>query len=198
MAYLGGVSTKHLQYVLEYIYLGEVNIAHENVDMFLEHAKKFKLQGFQVKKESEEVQETLLVKEEYVESFENTQWPFANNINGDNETENRTFSFSESNKQEHSNQLINTETHAIDQPYLNIEDKFSDVDSDTNIDDLLADDDNDDFVPNTKPVIMNCHQQWEDKFQKMFDSGLSKLQKKGVLNWRLSKYPDIYPNIHVS
>ena len=53
VAYLGGVSTKHLQYVLEYIYLGEANIAHEDVAKFLEHAKKIKLQSF--KGENEEV-----------------------------------------------------------------------------------------------------------------------------------------------
>ena len=60
VAHLGGVSTKHLQYVLEYIYLGEANIAHEesniaheDVDKFLEHANKFKLQGFKGNKHFE-------------------------------------------------------------------------------------------------------------------------------------------------
>ena len=70
VAYLGGVSTKYLQYVLEYIYLGEVNIAHEDVDKFLEHAKKFKLPGFKGKNEEvKKIQEyfpkpRLLAKEE--------------------------------------------------------------------------------------------------------------------------------------
>ena len=56
VAYLG-VKTKHLHYVLDYIYLGEVSIEDENVDIFLELAKKFKLQGFERHKGLENTQE---------------------------------------------------------------------------------------------------------------------------------------------
>ena len=62
VAYLGGVNTRHLHYVLDYIYLGEVNIAHEDVDSFLEQAKKFKLQGFETHKGSENIQREGLIK----------------------------------------------------------------------------------------------------------------------------------------
>ena len=69
VAFLGGVNTRHLHYVLDYIYLGEVNIAHEDVDCFLEQAKKFKLQGFESQKGSENIQGSLLrPKEEVVEN----------------------------------------------------------------------------------------------------------------------------------
>ena len=63
-------SAPNILCVLEYIYLGEVNIAHEDVDKFLEHAKKFKLQGFKGKNEEvKKIQEyfakpRLLAKEE--------------------------------------------------------------------------------------------------------------------------------------
>ena len=197
VAYLGGVSTKYLQCVLEYIYLGEVNIAHEDVDKFLEHAKKFKLQGFEDKKDSEKGQETSglsspthSVKEEYVETFENTTEDiYANIINGDNETtENK--SLSERNNEENSNELNDTETHEVDQPDLNNEDNFSDVVNDIYRNDLLADDDdltmeeegesldNDDtMLKDTKPVIMNCDLQWEDK-TKFVQAKIKKTDKK--------------------
>ena len=74
VAYLGGVKTRHLHYVLDYIYLGEVNIEDENVDIFLELAKKFKLQGFERHKGLENTQENsglIKPKEESLEVIEN-------------------------------------------------------------------------------------------------------------------------------
>ena len=45
VVYLSGVSTKNLNYVLDYIYVGEVQLIHEDVDDFLDHARKFKVHG---------------------------------------------------------------------------------------------------------------------------------------------------------
>ena len=43
--YLGGVDTKNLHYVLDYIYKGEVQLLQEDVSDFLIHANKFKIHG---------------------------------------------------------------------------------------------------------------------------------------------------------
>ena len=196
VAYLGGVSTKHLQYVLEYIYLGEVNISNEDVDKFLEHAKKFKLQGFEGKKEL--FRPELLAKEESVETFENiqedndiTKSVVDADINGVHGSDNRTLS--ESNKEEENS----NETHEIDQPDLNDADNFND--NDINIDDILADDedltidedgesvDNDDsMLKDTKPDKMNCHLQLEEKISKFVQAKIKKTDKKMELKNKMN------------
>ena len=43
--YLSGASTKNLNYVLDYIYVGEVQLIHDDVDDFLDLARKFKVHG---------------------------------------------------------------------------------------------------------------------------------------------------------
>ena len=94
VAYLGGVSTKHLQYVLDYIYLGEVNIAIEDVDEFLAHAKKFKLPAFEGHTESDTTKEdhTLIVrpKDENVEE-ESTEECGKDEDNNDEELEDADY-----------------------------------------------------------------------------------------------------------
>ena len=53
VVYLGGVDTKNLNYVLDYIYTGEVQLLHEDVDDFLDHARKFKVQGWEEQQNNE-------------------------------------------------------------------------------------------------------------------------------------------------
>ena len=45
LLYLGGVSSVNLGFILNYIYHGEVNIFQEQLDSFLESAKKLEIQG---------------------------------------------------------------------------------------------------------------------------------------------------------
>ena len=74
VAYLGGVKTRHLHNVLDYIYLGEVNIEDEDVDIFIEQAKKLKLRGFEIQKDSGNMHENsglIRPKEEDLEVVEN-------------------------------------------------------------------------------------------------------------------------------
>ena len=53
VVYLGGIDTKNLNYVLDYIYTGEVQLLHEDVDDFLDHARKFKVQGWEEQQNNE-------------------------------------------------------------------------------------------------------------------------------------------------
>ena len=43
--YLGGVSSKNIGFILDYIYIGEVNLYQENLDGFLESAEKLEIAG---------------------------------------------------------------------------------------------------------------------------------------------------------
>ena len=43
--YLGGVSSVNLQFILDYIYHGEVNLFQEQLDSFLESAQKLEIEG---------------------------------------------------------------------------------------------------------------------------------------------------------
>ena len=52
LIYLGGVTSKNLNYVLDYIYVGEVQLLHEDVDDFLDYARKFKIYGLGLEKET--------------------------------------------------------------------------------------------------------------------------------------------------
>ena len=52
VVYLGGVDTKNLNYVLDYIYIGEVQLLHEDVDHFLENARKFKIHGLEAESDA--------------------------------------------------------------------------------------------------------------------------------------------------
>ena len=45
LMYLGGVSSENLQYLLDYIYHGEVNIYQEQLDSFLHCAQKLEIEG---------------------------------------------------------------------------------------------------------------------------------------------------------
>ena len=45
LLYLGGVSSVNLEYILDYIYNGEVNIFQEQLDSFLENAQKLEIEG---------------------------------------------------------------------------------------------------------------------------------------------------------
>ena len=45
LLYLGGVSSRNLGFILDYIYYGEVNIYQEHLDSFLESAQKLEISG---------------------------------------------------------------------------------------------------------------------------------------------------------
>ena len=45
LLFLGGVSSVNLGYILDYIYQGEVNIYQEQLDSFLESARKLEIEG---------------------------------------------------------------------------------------------------------------------------------------------------------
>merc|ERR1712133_336480 len=45
LLFLGGVNSKNLGYILDYIYKGEVNIFQEQLDSFLESAQKLEIEG---------------------------------------------------------------------------------------------------------------------------------------------------------
>jgi len=45
LLYLGGVTSKNLNYCLDYIYHGEVHILHDDIDELLIQAKKLQLEG---------------------------------------------------------------------------------------------------------------------------------------------------------
>ena len=62
LLYLDGVNSKEINLMLEYIYQGEVQICQEDLNRFLEIAKKFQLDGLL---ETEEL--TNLTDEKYVE-----------------------------------------------------------------------------------------------------------------------------------
>ena len=47
LLYLGGVGSKDLENVLNYIYFGEVKVAQKNLEKFIETAKKFMLEGLE-------------------------------------------------------------------------------------------------------------------------------------------------------
>ena len=168
VAYLGGVNTRLLHYVLDYIYLGEVNIAHEDVDSFLEQAKKFKLQGFETHKGSENIQREGLIKpkeealENVVEDISTTpQVDMDDDIADDNtriHPESQDNEMREIIEEEHSNTMTNLENdipvtvtqntespHEVDQQEKislkteNDDEETFDLDED--FEDLLADDD---------------------------------------------------------
>ena len=48
LLYLSGVDSKNLNYILDFIYVGEVQLLHDDFDAFLGHAKKFQISGFDV------------------------------------------------------------------------------------------------------------------------------------------------------
>ena len=58
MLYLDSVDIKEINFMLDYIYQGEVSIHQEYLDRFLEIATKFQLQGLLTDDNGEEVQET--------------------------------------------------------------------------------------------------------------------------------------------
>ena len=64
LLYLDGVDTREINLMLDYIYRGEVQIYQENLDRFLEIAKKFNLDGL-VAEEEEEKDTSRYFKEEY-------------------------------------------------------------------------------------------------------------------------------------
>ena len=45
LIYLSGITSKDLECIVDYIYHGEVQIYQEDIDSFLEHAKKLKIEG---------------------------------------------------------------------------------------------------------------------------------------------------------
>ena len=45
LLYLSGINSENLQFILEYIYCGEVKLFHEQLDCFLESAKKLEIKG---------------------------------------------------------------------------------------------------------------------------------------------------------
>ena len=45
LIYLGGISAKNLKYILDFMYHGEVNVARDELDKFLEVAKTLKIKG---------------------------------------------------------------------------------------------------------------------------------------------------------
>ena len=52
LIYLDGIGASELNFVLDYIYQGEVQIYQENIDRFLEIAKKLKLDGLMASDDS--------------------------------------------------------------------------------------------------------------------------------------------------
>ena len=53
--YMGGVTSKHMTYLLDYIYLGEVQILKDDIEDFLSFAKKFHINGLAVNKIKETI-----------------------------------------------------------------------------------------------------------------------------------------------
>ena len=45
IVYLSGINQKNLNFIMDYIYLGEVQIFQEEIDSFLESAKKLRIEG---------------------------------------------------------------------------------------------------------------------------------------------------------
>ena len=45
LLYLGGVSSENLKFILDYMYYGEINLFQEQLDSFLESAKKIEIDG---------------------------------------------------------------------------------------------------------------------------------------------------------
>ena len=62
--YLESVDSKEINFILDYIYQGEVQIFQENLDRFIEIAEKFRLGGLLGGNENSEHQASLNVKEE--------------------------------------------------------------------------------------------------------------------------------------
>merc|ERR1712218_195427 len=52
---MGGVTSKHMTYLLDYIYLGEVQILKDDIEDFLSFAKKFHINGLSVNKIKETI-----------------------------------------------------------------------------------------------------------------------------------------------
>ena len=51
LIYLRGISTLDMMYILDFIYQGEVSVAHEELDKFLEVAETLKIKGLVQNKE---------------------------------------------------------------------------------------------------------------------------------------------------
>ena len=67
------LSTKDIEHVLDYIYNGEVQVAHNNLDRFLDIAKNFKLEGLNTAREDGKAHD--IYEEEIEEIEESVQTP---------------------------------------------------------------------------------------------------------------------------
>ena len=72
LIYLGGIMSRDLQNILSYIYNGQVQVGHQELDTFLQVAKKLKVDGLNqsirsedLELEEEEVQRPALTRAEY-------------------------------------------------------------------------------------------------------------------------------------
>ena len=84
LIYLSGVNSVNLEFVMNYIYLGEVQIYQEQIDSFLDVAQKLKVSGLisdgkkephsdqQPNSKLQELQDTNMFKDEVQESFVNS------------------------------------------------------------------------------------------------------------------------------
>ena len=61
LLYLGGVSSKNLEFILDYIYFGEVTLFQEQLDSFLKSAKKLEIDGLleSIEHETNELKELI-------------------------------------------------------------------------------------------------------------------------------------------
>ena len=48
LLYLSEINSKHLNYILDYVYNGEVKLLEDDVEMFIKSAEKLKIHGLQV------------------------------------------------------------------------------------------------------------------------------------------------------
>ena len=73
--YLGGVSSVNLQFILDYVYYGEVNLFQEQLDSFLESAQKLEIEGLMGQECMAEEDEAIIEKEEQKQNDFHTAEP---------------------------------------------------------------------------------------------------------------------------
>ena len=73
LLYLGGVSSEDLGFILDYIYFGEINIFQEQLDSFLETAKKLDIDGLMESIEHETNNEKYMDQKVPIKNYESEE-----------------------------------------------------------------------------------------------------------------------------
>ena len=73
LLYFGGVSSEDLGFILDYIYFGEINIFQEQLDSFLETAKKLDINGLMKSIENETNNEKYMNQKEPIKNYESEE-----------------------------------------------------------------------------------------------------------------------------